>query len=130
MQLLGILAAIVILIFTFTGFFGNSWNSLVNSHYIIPSESSVFEFKPLQMSGGSEPTWVFAEDGDNYYYNDVRSKSYKLIPKDKTENCEGFMLSNVTTWCKKEDDYKKAVPKKTQEEVNQELDDEYADPWK
>lgn len=129
MQLLGIIAAIVFLLFAFTNFFGNTWNSLVNARYVIPDETSLLDFKPIEMTNGSESTWIFAEDSDNYYHYDYKARSYIFIPKEKIEGCQDFMLSNVATWCKKEDNYKKAIPKKTEAEIEQELDDEYADPW-
>jgi len=130
MQFLGLIGAIVFLIFAFTNFFGNMWNNLVNSRYLIPQETSMLFFSPMEMSGGNEPVWIIAEDGDNYYHYDYKERSYIFIPKEKIEKCDDFMLSDATTWCKKEDNYKKVIPVKTEVQVEQEVDDKYADPWK
>ena len=99
---LGIAVTIIIIwVSVKTEFFGNVFSIITGRGYIIPTESTVFSFKTLQMNTGSGEWWIYGKD-DKYYYTTLdktSEKQYIKISKNIAEECEGFDETNYNTWC-------------------------------
>ena len=83
----------------FTHIFGNLWFLLTGNGYFVPSQSSVFSFRPTEDSGGNADWWVRGEDWSRYYALDRRGLVYWVYPKAKVANCPGFNPSVYDSWC-------------------------------
>ncbi|MDW8350257.1 MAG: hypothetical protein RML49_08410, partial [Verrucomicrobiae bacterium] len=65
-------------------------------------ESSILQFRALQMNTGSWDGWIYGEDDRYYYYagNHDYDAVYVMFPKKKIKECDGFDPINFSTWCK------------------------------
>lgn len=76
----------------------NLWFKLIEPEYVIPEESSIFDFKPNVMNPGSGDWWVYGEDSKNYYYfTGSEDNPYILI--EKSIDCPNFDPLNYKSWC-------------------------------
>lgn len=97
---LGAVAAASVLVATPLA--GNLWNLLSGAGFEIPSESSIFTFRPTVMNEGSGEWWLYGEDRRNYYgvpEKDAPPAGYLVFPRARVGECPGFREQDVTTWC-------------------------------
>jgi len=81
-------------------YWGNSLLLIMDPVYIIPKESSKFNFNPTVMNPGSGDWWIYGEDNKNYYYfNGDKKTPYIFIAKKKSKQCNGFNAHDNNTWC-------------------------------
>lgn len=80
----------------------NGWSLLTGRGYVIPVESSIFEFRATVMNEGSGEWWTYGEDS-NYYYHFTGDDAvpYIKFPKSLASACKSFEPSNHLTWCKR-----------------------------
>ncbi len=79
--------------------------SLVTSRgFVIPSESSLYEFRVLELNSGSGEWWIYGEDKHRYYFagDGAIPHSYVSIKKDEAAKCPGFNPIAFDTWCTSE----------------------------
>ena len=104
--LLGI--GLVCLLYLSTRAVPNLWNLLTDwGIYKIPKGSSIFTFRSLEMNSGNGNYWIRGEDNRHYYYfedywlegDKFYGKGVLKISKQDAEACEGFVLTDVMTWC-------------------------------
>ena len=84
-----------------------SWNGLINGWhiatgrgFIVPKESSIFQFHATVMNEGSGEWWVYGEDSNFYYYfTGDSTMPYIKYNKQMALTCKSFDRLNHLTWC-------------------------------
>jgi hypothetical protein len=86
----------------------NLWNMFTDfGIYRIPEGSSIFTFRPIEMNSGNGNYWISGEDSTYYYYfedywlpgDKFYGKGVLKITKVAAKSCEGFIFTDVMTWC-------------------------------
>jgi len=78
----------------------NGWNLATGRGFIIPQESTIFQFHATVMNEGSGEWWVYGEDSNFYYYfTGASSVPYTKFSKQLALTCKSFDPSNHLTWC-------------------------------
>lgn len=96
---------LLLVIFAYIPVGANIWHIFTGRGFIIPSESSIFTFRPTIMNEGSGEWWLYGRDGKFYYhFIGTAEISYIKISKDEARKCEGFDANNYKTWCLTEPD--------------------------
>lgn len=82
--------------------FVNLAQVIIGAGFFIPEESSLFTFQVTQENDGSGEYWLYAEDR-KYFYDaaslELEGALYLAFPKDKVDDCPGFLPKDSTTWC-------------------------------
>lgn len=101
LAILTLVCVIVISLIWKTEIMPNAWGLLTGQGYIIPTESSIWNFKVYKMNEGSGEWWLYGEDDYNYYsmMKATSKEPYILISKSKAGNCDNFDKLNYETWC-------------------------------
>ena len=69
--------------------------------FAIPHESSLYDFKVLELNSGSGEWWIYGEDKERYYFagDGAIPHPYVSIRKVEAVNCPGFEPLSFDTWC-------------------------------
>lgn len=90
-----------IIVVTATPIASNTWFTMTEPAYVIPAESSLWRFTPIQMNDGSGDWWVYGQDHRNYYYfTGSGDPPYLVFSKARAASCVGFDHDDHLTWCR------------------------------
>jgi hypothetical protein len=91
-------AILAVALFSLTNVFPNALMMLMDGVNFIPSESSIFSFKPYEINEGSSNYWIYGEDGKNYYYFSYEPAAPYVFIR-KSNACPSFDRLDHATWC-------------------------------
>ncbi|MFJ5286473.1 hypothetical protein ACIP66_21820 [Pseudomonas sp. NPDC088429] len=91
-------AILAVALFSLTNVFPNALMMLMDGVNFIPSESSIFSFKPYEINEGSSNYWIYGEDGKNYYYFSYEPAAPYVFIR-KSNACPPFDRLDHATWC-------------------------------
>lgn len=93
------LVAIILIAVGWNGLI-NGWHLATGRGFIVPKESTIFQFHATVMNEGSGEWWVYGEDSNSYYYFTGDSvMPYIKYTKQMALTCESFDPLNYLTWC-------------------------------
>lgn len=91
-------ATLAVALFSLTNVFPNALMMLMDGVNFIPSESSIFSFKPYEINEGSSNYWIYGEDSKNYYYFSYEPAAPYVFIR-KSNACPSFDRLDHATWC-------------------------------